>query len=660
MKTLFFISITIQLCFSAFAQNNISQLLIQLKNAPNDSARINTYKEIFEHYEYSNPDSAIYYLNDGLTLFSAKNYRPGIAYMITLLGYQDASQGRLALAKERENNALRIFEELDIKKGIGLARNGLGIIEGRSGNFNVATRYFLSALKVSQDIANTSGIINSYLNLGAVNEQSNNLDKALGYYNMALSIHDTPLTNSSVSLYNNIGIVYAKKGNLKKAVEYFQTALQKSDKPEYAGTHILALINLGIACQESEEDEKALAYLNEALQIAKNRNLPESHARVLTNISAITTKTNPAKAIEELKEALQIAKRIGQKPILDDIYTGLVEDYKKMGNYKDAVSLMQEQVDLEDSTFSIAKAKEIANLESVYELERSNARIKELKLEQQKNLLKRNISIMIAISLAIALIFISIYYNKTKRLNEILAKREAELKKSNTVKDKLFSMIGHDLRGPIANIPVMMKMLEDENTTTEERKYLLDSMTQQAQASMETLDKLLQWGKSQIKGRGLRPENFNTAEYLHNNIKLIKSIADQKQITIVNKVDTDTPVYGDPAHFDFIFRNLLSNAVKFTHVNGSVEINADKNLRQGFTVFIIKDDGVGIEKEQLQHIFEPLFSSSTRGTANERGTSMGLMLCKEFVMENDGDIWVESEHGKGSTFYFSFRNAQSS
>ncbi len=177
-----------------------------------------------------------------------------------------------------------------------------------------------------------------------------------------------------------------------------------------------------------------------------------------------------------------------------------------------------------------------------------------------------------------------------------------------------------------------------------------------AQASLETLDKLLFWGKSQIKGRGTKAIIFNTTEYLQNNIKLIKSSAEQKQITINNKVSPDIKINGDPAHFDFIFRNLLSNAVKFTHLNGTVEISADKNIVPGFTLFAVKDDGIGIKKEKLSHIFEP-FSSSTRGTADERGTSMGLMLCKEFAIENGGEIWVESEEGKGSCFYFSFKSA---
>ena len=633
-------------------------MLAKLKNAPNDSAKVEVYNAIFEHYQYSNPDSAIYYLQEGLKQFSEKNYRYGIAVMTASLGYQDGAQGRIELARKRQNEALKIFEEINNKNGIASAHNGLGVTDGRTGNYDAAVKHFMTALKIFESNSDTNGVINTYLKLGVVNEMSNNLDKALDYYNKALSLtRDKPITNNKVYLYNNVGIIYGKKGDLKTSLGYFQKALENSDKPEFTGVRILSLINTGIVYHEFGNDEKALKYYNDALQITKDKNLPEEHARIIINIAGISSKNNPENAITQLQEALVIAKKIDNKSMLEEIYNGMLDDYKKTGNYKDALALMEEQRDLEDRLFTVDKAKEIANLESVYELEQSNTRIKELKLDEHRNLIKKDIIIVIAIGLAIALIFISTYYRKTKRLNEKLSKREAELEISNNVKDKLFSIIGHDLRGPIGNIPMMLRILGDETTTIDERKYMLESMSEHVQASMETLDKLLYWGKSQIKGRGLKPEVFNPFEYVENNIKLIRSSAGQKQITIIDKLDPNIKIICDPTHFDFIIRNLLSNAIKFTRKNGIVEISAaDSKRKSGFTVFAVKDDGIGIEKEKLSSIFEP-FNSSTIGTANEKGTSMGLILCKEFVTENGGDICAESEPGKGSIFYFSFKTA---
>ena len=639
------------------AQNNISELLTQLKSAGTDTAKLSVYHEIFEHYEYSNPDSALHYIEDGLKLFGTRNNKIGIASMTLLLGTEDGDQGRMEMARKRLEDALRMFEEVNDKGGVAATNNALGVLDGKTGHFSDATRHFMTALKIFEDAGNKKGLIGTYLKLGVVNELNNNLDRSLEYYTKASALSpDSPMTVNGVNLLNNIGIVYGKKGDFKRSLEYFEKALAASDKPSLTGVRISTLMNMGIVYQNLGDNKRSLEYFDQALQITNDKDLPEERTRIVVNRSAVVMLTSPAKAIEDLKDALTTAKKIGQRSLLEDIYGNLVENYKITGKYKEAISMMEELRNMEDSTSGIEKAREIANLESVYELEQSNNKIRELKQDEQRNALKRNVIIGIALCLAIALLFTAVFYRRSNRLNEQLKKRELELENSNKVKDKLFSIIGHDLRGPVGNIPNMLTILGDESTTPEERKYLIDTLMEHSIASLETLDKLLYWGKSQIKNIGSKAEIFEVDAHLQDNLKLVKNSADQKQISLVNKVPSGTKVFADAAHFDFIIRNLLSNAIKFTHIDGTVSVGVDNTLKPGYTVFYVKDTGTGIKKEKLSSIFEP-FSSSTRGTANEEGTSMGLMLCKEFVIENGGSIWVESEEGKGSTFYFSFRNA---
>jgi signal transduction histidine kinase/Tfp pilus assembly protein PilF len=654
-------SIVLTLCFlltgfSVFSQGSVSQQLTTIQATKNDSVKIDLYRQIFDHFQYSKSDSVTDCLQRGLLRFSDENNRLGIASLTSMLAFLDVHHGRIEMARKRQTSALKIFEEINNKRGIASANNGLGIVDGKTGNFDGAIKHFLVALRTFQADSNTAGIINTYMNLGVINQINNNLDKALEYYNKALSyVTDTTDVRSTCNLYNNIGIVYGKKGDAGKSIEYFEKSLKRSEKPEYIDQQASALLNKGIAYHIFGDDTKALEQYNKALEITKDKNFPEEQARILVNISSITTKTNPEKAIAELKDALDTARKIGQKALIEEIYANLVENYKKTGKYKDAVVLMEEQRDMEDSLFSVEKAAEIANLESVYELDESNATIKELKFIQQKDSLKRNIAVVVAVILIITLVIILSYLQKTRKLNEKLSKREAELDKSNKIKDKLFSIIGHDLRGPIGNIPMMMQIMEDESTSPAERKYLFDVLMEHIQASTETLDKLLYWGNSQIKGTGIRQETFNFTDNIQENVSLVKSSATQKKITIINNADTGLKIYGDPTYFDFIFRNLLSNAIKFTRENGTVEIATDTHKLSGFTIFSIKDNGIGIDEERLQQIFEP-FMMSTKGTADEPGTSIGLMLCKEFVTANGGQIWVESEVDKGSTFYFTFKN----
>jgi signal transduction histidine kinase len=333
----------------------------------------------------------------------------------------------------------------------------------------------------------------------------------------------------------------------------------------------------------------------------------------------------------------------------------MMDQYKLLGDYKTAFSILERSKSLQDSMFTLDKQTEIANLQSVYELEKSNQRVGQLEASEKTNAIQRNLIIFIACLLALTLIGLTATYRRTDRLNRELVKSQAELQRSSTIKDRIFSIIGHDLRGPIANIPMVIELYQDPRTSADERAYMLDLLTENSMASLETLDKLLHWGKSQIKGISIQQKQFRASQNLQHQVSLIKGIANNKNITIKNNVPTDTVIFADEDHFNFVARNLLSNAIKFSHKDSTVILDADKYSRQGFTVFSVQDTGVGIDKEQKAKIFEA-FSSSTLGTNNEGGTSIGLMLCKEFVTENGGDIWVESEPGKGATFYFSFRN----
>lgn len=644
--------------FSAFSQTNLPEILSNLEKETDNNKRIALYSSIFNYYQYSKPDSGLYYAQKGLNEFSEKKEKQGIAAMTVLLALLDGSEGRLEMAREKQKQALVIYEQLGAKKGIATTHVGLGVIDGKMGNFKDATNHFITALKHFESIHDSDGIASVYLKIGVVNEKSNLLENAMEYYNKVLALLDANPKITSVDrifIYNNLGIIYAKMDKLEKALPYFEQALAGSNRPEKTALRLITLNNLGIVYDKTNDNKKALYYFDEALKITKDKNLPEDFARISVSRSSVIAKTNPEAAISILLDALKIIDTLKLRTLEADLYDALVEIYANQKKYKEAFLTLEKLKLLEDSLENIEKAKAIVNLQTVHELEKSNAKLSLSETKIRNNKLVRNIIIVVAILLAGMKFVLYRLYRKKLRLNTQLKKREQELQKSNEMKDKLFSVIGHDLRGPIGNIPVMLELLNDPNLTLDERNYLTQSLIAHTKASTETLDKLLYWGQAQIKGIGIKPVAFNIAEPLKINISLINIAAQQKQISIINNIPENTAVYADPAHFDFLVRNLLSNAVKFTHNGGNVTLSADEKQKSGFVVFAIKDSGIGISAERQEIIFQP-FASSTRGTADEKGTSIGLMLCKEFVNENGGDIWVASEEGKGSTFYFSLKS----
>ncbi len=261
------------------------------------------------------------------------------------------------------------------------------------------------------------------------------------------------------------------------------------------------------------------------------------------------------------------------------------------------------------------------------------------------------LTVSLATILAVLLAIVVIGYMKKKKLNLELQQKEENLRKSNEIKDRLFSVIGHDLRGPLRQIPPSLELLEHDIMTKEETKFLLSSLTAQARASIDTSDKLLVWGTKQMQGNAKNETRINAKAQAAETLELLAPQARAKKIQLKDTLQGHICVMADPSHFDLILRNLLSNAIKFTHPEGIVALSADTETQAGYVVFSVTDTGIGMSQEQMKKLFEP-FNGATRGTANEKGSGIGLMLCKEYAELNGGKIWVTSKEREGSAFFF--------
>lgn len=654
---LYFLFFMLLLPMLMHGQVDIAQKIARLKFALSDSEKINTYNSIVNAYMFTQPDSAVYYAQQGMEYAVGRRYWLGQGIMMGQLAMIDQAQGRMILSRKRLNDALEIFKEVDYQPGMADANNGLGILEAKNGNYEGATKYFFTALKINESIKNIEGISQTYLKLGALNEQNGDLDKALDYYKKVKELSNSlPFSKENIMFYNNIGIVYDKLGKYKQAVSYFQQGLDLSNKPEYAGIRVLLYINMGIAYDHMDSTDAAIEYQTQALDITRESKMREEEARSLISLASITAKINTDKSLVYLNDALNITRQIGQKQLEEKIYDQMGSVHKQRAMYKEALEDFEKSTSLKDSLFNVEKAKEVANLEATYDLDKTKGTIKHLELQSKKNALQRDIILYIAGSVVFMFFIFALFFRNIKRLNGKLMVQQVQLQEMNTVKDKIFSIIGHDLRSPINGIIGMLDLLENDTTglDPEELREIFTRLNVHSKASLDTLDKLLYWGQSRIKGIALEQKNFNVSSIISNNIGLLKEAANQKEINIINKVPKDTTAFADTSHFDFVIRNLLSNAIKFCNINGRVEIHIEKSLSPQYVIFAVSDDGIGMSEKVKESIFEA-FNASREGTAREKGTSLGLMLCKEFIAENGGRIWAESEDNKGATFYFSLK-----
>jgi PAS domain S-box-containing protein len=244
--------------------------------------------------------------------------------------------------------------------------------------------------------------------------------------------------------------------------------------------------------------------------------------------------------------------------------------------------------------------------------------------------------------------------NITLRKEAEIAIKQSELKLRalNSTKDKLFSIIGHDLRGPIAGLKSLIEMLVNnfDLSDTAGLNKIFKAMETTTNSSYDLLENLLSWAKSQQNEIVFRPETIYFYEMVNACILVYSDLASSKAIKIHNLIPTGQRVYADSNLLTTIVRNIVSNAIKFTEKNKNIHIGITE-LETTYRISI-KDEGIGIGAEGIAKIFNPSENYITYGTAGEKGSGLGLILCKEFIEKHGGTLWVESEPGAGSDFIF--------
>jgi two-component system, sensor histidine kinase and response regulator len=232
----------------------------------------------------------------------------------------------------------------------------------------------------------------------------------------------------------------------------------------------------------------------------------------------------------------------------------------------------------------------------------------------------------------------------------LLEKQKAELTELNTLKNKLFSVIAHDLKAPMYALRNLFRSMQQQDLPASKIKLMIPTVVNELNDTTGLMENLLNWAKSQMQdGPAIRQE-VELVAVVEETIRSLQLQADGKQIKIENKAGESCCVLTDRDMLKLVLRNLLSNSIKFTPVNGHITIS----LRDGsaFAEIIVQDTGVGISAESLKKIHENNYYT-TKGTASESGTGLGLLLCKEFLSRNGGEMTIQSELGKGSIFSFS-------
>lgn len=251
-----------------------------------------------------------------------------------------------------------------------------------------------------------------------------------------------------------------------------------------------------------------------------------------------------------------------------------------------------------------------------------------------------------------AMLIVAIDITENTMSKEKLIESEKRLRELNAMKDKFFSIIAHDLKNPFSSILGFSNLLNEayDNFTEKQRKSFIKNICEASENTFKLLQNLLEWSRTQTGKIEFLPEILDLNSIVRDSLSILKSGFARKNIQVETSLPEGITVYADENMIKLVIRNLISNALKFTHAGGRVELLA--KIEDGNTVISIKDDGVGIKKEDLIRLFRIDDQLKTKGTADETGSGLGLILCREFIEQNNGRIWVNSTFGKGSMFHF--------
>ncbi|WP_281990444.1 hybrid sensor histidine kinase/response regulator [Aquimarina aggregata] len=234
----------------------------------------------------------------------------------------------------------------------------------------------------------------------------------------------------------------------------------------------------------------------------------------------------------------------------------------------------------------------------------------------------------------------------------LISKQHEELQKLNMLKDRIFSIISHDVRAPLATLDGLLEIFSDEEIQLDEKELIgyVGTVKTELNSIQSLMDNLLYWAKSQLANREMSKTDVNINEVTQEISELFHDKIVKKSLDFYNHANSNTTIYGDKNVISFVIRNLFANAIKFTPIGGRITV--DLKVIEDSAIISVIDTGVGMDKEVLDSIFDEDMVSTQKGTSGEVGTGLGLMLCKELIEQNKGSLSVKSEIGKGSTFSF--------
>ncbi|MGZ3811928.1 MAG: tetratricopeptide repeat-containing sensor histidine kinase [Mucilaginibacter sp.] len=679
-----------------------------------DTTSINRINKLAAEFIEINPDSTLYYGNKGVTLARKMNYKAGIANGLLQTGHAKYFKGRFEEAKIDLNEAFTIFSALNSQKGLSDSYSAYGQLYRMQANYKVALGYLKMALGLYEQLRDNAAIADCYKNIGMVYFGEGHHSEALDYYYRALFLdvkgHDK---FAAADIYNNIGDVLQNMELSSKALECYKKALKIAQEggdlleigtsEENIGEVLLAQkhydasidhlsraiaiankqddkdgisyisADLGLCCANKHQFTPAIYYLNTALQTASIYKIAYDKAYALIGFATVyNLQKDYQKAYKSALLGQQLAVKLNNLWFRANAVFELHKALAGLGKYEEAYKMSRQYIDLRASLNNDESIQKITSYNLEYDFaakQHKLAKQQQVKdeLYQQKLKQQKVNSIFLSIILSGMIVIALIYYRgkrKQQKINIVLEDKNVEVLQQKTdldeqanklndlnhLKDRLISVLAHDLRAPLSTLRGLFSLLEDRDVTNEQFLDMIPHALRKLELTSDFLDTLLFWINSQMDDFNDSSKSFCIKEVVSIEINNYQEQAAEKGIKLIDNVEDDITVFADPNSIRIVIRNLITNAIKFSNKHDTIKITASRH-DVDHILLSLKDTGTGMPEKQLNKLFKSKVESHT-GTNNESGTGIGLLFCKDLIEKCHGTIWVQSEPGHGTEFFF--------
>lgn len=558
---------------------------------------------IYQHYK-DDIHTAIDYYNLGLPIILQQDDSVELAYVYNNLGDAFYRIGNVSLAQDYAQRSNAIFDQIQNKRGIAYSYVNMGYFNRLQQDYTTAMDYFEKAIELRQSINDTVGIASANLEVARTLFLMEKTDSAMHYFRHSLEDH-RKLGNKSYMAYSLVGMgeVFLRKNQNDSAYICFTEGLRLARERKNRSAQIDC--QLGIA------------------NVLVNKGMLDEYEAILT-------------------EAMEVARESEITANILKVYKARGEFYYLHNDYQKASEFYRNYLAAYDSLYQASQFQTLTEIKDRFHIAEQLNELNEDLEDRQKTQLFAIVFIAVLILFSVILIY----------RNKKIANLSHELAESNQAKDKIFSIISHDLVSPfhvlLGGSELLAESLEEKDLEGARNSAVLIQQT--SEEAYRFISNLLAWSRSQRKSLKLNREDFELSPLIENVKNMFLNQAKLKNIKINFSAAEELKIYADKNLLQIVLVNLVNNAIKFTGENGSIDLSIEKGKNQ--VKVSVKDDGIGIAPDRINQLFAGDNNNSTLGTNLEKGTGLGLMLCKEFVELHGGEINVNSTEGKGSEFWF--------